>query len=104
MHGLINYIDNKAKCRHLKKLTCKGTLRQVLIRVYRLEIRSVIFLFSTQLLSGSTLLCVYCILFTRIQYLKGGGGSGPRRDEHLPQSPFLLQVNFLDDDILHCLL
>jgi hypothetical protein len=26
-HGLINYIDTKAKCRHLKKLTCKGTSR-----------------------------------------------------------------------------
>ncbi len=35
-HGLINYIDTKAKCRHRKKLTCKGTLRQVFIRVYRL--------------------------------------------------------------------
>jgi hypothetical protein len=30
-HGLINYIDTKAKCSHLKKLTCKGTLRQVFI-------------------------------------------------------------------------
>jgi hypothetical protein len=30
-HWLINYIDTKAKCRHLKKLTCKGTLRQVFI-------------------------------------------------------------------------
>jgi hypothetical protein len=29
--GLINYIDTKAKCRQLKKLTCKGTLRQVFI-------------------------------------------------------------------------
>ena len=38
-HGLINYVDTKAKCQHLKKLTCKGTLRQVFIRVYRLEIR-----------------------------------------------------------------
>jgi hypothetical protein len=28
-HGLINYLDTKAKCRHLK--TCKGTLRQVFI-------------------------------------------------------------------------
>jgi hypothetical protein len=37
-HGLIKYIDTKAKCRHLKQLTCKGTLRQVFIRVYRLEI------------------------------------------------------------------
>ncbi len=23
-HGLINYIDSKAKCRHLNKFTCKG--------------------------------------------------------------------------------
>jgi hypothetical protein len=27
-HGLINYKDTKTKCCHLKKLTCKGTLRQ----------------------------------------------------------------------------
>jgi hypothetical protein len=35
---------------------------------------------------------------------KGGGvwDSGPQTDKHLPQVP--LQVNFLDDDILHCLL
>ncbi len=30
-HALINYIDIKAKCHNLKKLTCKGTLRQVFI-------------------------------------------------------------------------
>ncbi len=30
-HGLINYIETTAKCRHLKKWTCKGTLRQVFI-------------------------------------------------------------------------
>jgi hypothetical protein len=35
-HGPINYIDTKAKCCHLKKLTCKGSLRQVFSRVYRL--------------------------------------------------------------------
>jgi hypothetical protein len=29
IHGQINYIETNAKCRHLKKLTCKGTLRQV---------------------------------------------------------------------------
>ncbi len=28
-HGLINYIDIKAKCRHLKKLTWERTLREV---------------------------------------------------------------------------
>jgi hypothetical protein len=47
--GLINYIDTKAKCRHLKKLTCKGTLRQVFIRVYRLGIQSDMLVFATQL-------------------------------------------------------
>jgi hypothetical protein len=30
-HGLINYIDTKAKCRHLKKISSDGTLRQVFI-------------------------------------------------------------------------
>jgi hypothetical protein len=45
-HGLINNVDTKAKCRHLKKLTCKGALRQVFIRVYRLTVTLV---FSTQL-------------------------------------------------------
>ncbi len=48
-HGLVNYIDTKAKCRHLKKLTCKETLWQVFIRVYRLEIQSAMLVFSTQL-------------------------------------------------------
>jgi hypothetical protein len=42
-------IDTKTKCRHLKKLTCKGTLWQVFIGVYRLEIQSVMLVFSTQL-------------------------------------------------------
>ncbi len=45
-----------------KKLACKGTMRKVFIRVYRIEILSVIVVFSTQhcellpsnLLSGST--------------------------------------------------
>jgi hypothetical protein len=30
-HGLINFIDTKAKCCHGKKFTFKGTLRQVVI-------------------------------------------------------------------------
>ncbi len=49
VHGLINYIGTKTNCRHLKKLTCKGTLRQVFIRVYRLEIPPVMLVFSIQL-------------------------------------------------------
>jgi hypothetical protein len=32
-----------------KKLTCKGTLRNVFIRVYRLEIQSVMLVFSTSI-------------------------------------------------------
>jgi hypothetical protein len=30
-HGLINYKDTNTKCRHLKNLTCKGSLRLVLL-------------------------------------------------------------------------
>ncbi len=48
-HWLINYIDTKAKFCHLKQITCKGTLRQVFIRVYRLEIQSIMLVFSAQL-------------------------------------------------------
>jgi hypothetical protein len=46
---IINKIDTKAKCRHLKKLTCKEALRQVFNRVYRLEIQPVMLVFSSQL-------------------------------------------------------
>jgi hypothetical protein len=35
----IRLIEGNAKCRHLKQLTCKVTLRQMFIRVYRLKIR-----------------------------------------------------------------
>ncbi len=42
-------IYTKAKCPHPKNLTCKGTLRQMFIRVYRLDIQSVMLVFSTHL-------------------------------------------------------
>jgi hypothetical protein len=55
-HGLINYIETKAKGCHLKKFTCKGTLRQVFIRVYRLEIHfNHMLVFLTQLCKLLTL-------------------------------------------------
>ncbi len=50
-HGLIKDIDTKAKYRQLNKLTCKRTLRQVFIKVYRLEIQSVMLVFSTPLVN-----------------------------------------------------
>ncbi len=72
-------------------MACKGNLRQVFIRIYRLEIQSVMLVFSTQLfvnccpsplLSGSTLpppLPLFYVhkynVFTYI-VCKGGGGYG----------------------------
>ncbi len=44
-YGPINFTDTRAKCSHLKKLTCKGTLRQVFIIF--LERQSVMLVFST---------------------------------------------------------
>ncbi len=85
--GGCNPVPN-AKRRHLKKLTCNGTLRQVFIRVYRLEIQSVMLLFSSSfvncfpspLLSGLTLPPHFpvwiSILHTCIQCVRGGGGMG----------------------------
>jgi hypothetical protein len=49
VHRLSNYIKIISKCRHLKKLTCKESLRQVFNRVYRLQIQSFMLVFSIQL-------------------------------------------------------
>jgi hypothetical protein len=38
-----------------KKMTCKGTLRQVFIRVYRLDLQSIMLVFSTSFVNY-----VYC--------------------------------------------
>ncbi len=77
-------IDTKAKCRHLKKLTCKGILWQVFIKVYRLETQLCWYLRPSfvnccpfNLLSGSTLPlpCVnnrISLLYTRIQCIEEG--------------------------------
>ncbi len=89
-----------------KKLTCKGTLRQVFLRVYRLEIKSVMLVFSNQLCELSTFshfLLSSVNKYTVYTYTvcKGGGGevwgSGPQTDKHLPQSPFtdrFIQMTF----------
>ncbi len=115
-HGLINYIDTKAKFRHLKKLTCKGTLRQVFICLR-----------PTPLLWPYLYPCTLytCILYTYL-HREGGrvGGELTREkvigatdhkagskiqtwltvspvyqsinsDKNMPQSPVPLRVNFL---------
>jgi hypothetical protein len=102
-HGM-DYTDTEEKCRQLKILTCKVTLRQVLIRINRLEIQSVMLVFSIQLcelLPLSPFLwfnsppppsprpCVNTYSVNTYTVCKGGGwGSGPQTDKHLPQSPF----------------
>jgi hypothetical protein len=47
----IRLIEGKAKCRHLKKRPAKGLCGRCLIRVYRLEMDSVMLVFSTQLVN-----------------------------------------------------
>ncbi len=101
-------------------LDSTGALRQVFIRVYRLEKQSVMFVFSTQLckllpLSPSLWLSFplppfpvwISILYTRIHSVRGGGSMG-FWDSGLRQlntcSKVTTQVNFLDNDILNCLL
>jgi hypothetical protein len=78
---------HQSKMSSSKILACKGTLRQVFIRVYRLEVQLVMLVFSTQLcellsfnlLSGLTLPppfpCVnkYTVLFTRVCKWEGYG-------------------------------
>jgi len=49
MDYVFNFMDTNANCHHLNKFTCKGTLWQVFSKVYRLEVQSVILVFSTQL-------------------------------------------------------
>jgi hypothetical protein len=49
MHGLINYLDTKENCCHLKKLTCKEIFLQGFIVVHRLERHPDMLVFSTQL-------------------------------------------------------
>ncbi len=45
-HRRIRFIEDDANCRHQQKFTCKGTLRQVFIKVYRLEIANFLCTFS----------------------------------------------------------
>ncbi len=81
-HGIINYVDTKPKCRHLKKLTCKGTLRQVFISLWTGDTVSHVDIFLPSFVNCYSLdqlspplppsLCE-SILYTRIQCVRGVG-------------------------------
>ncbi len=93
-HGLINYKDTKAKFLHLKKFTCKGTLRLVFLRVYRLEIQSVILvIFYPALWTVAPFPCVNKYTLYTYTECKGGGGVLviKQMNNTCPKTP--LQVN-----------
>jgi hypothetical protein len=107
---------HQRKCRQQKKLTCKGILRQVFIRVYRPEMHSVMLVLSTQLCELLPLYLTFslvelsppfsvwrCILYIRIQCERGGGYGvlGLRQINTCLKDS--LQMIFYDA-ILHCLL
>jgi hypothetical protein len=49
MHRIINYKRHQSKMSSSENIACKGTLQQVFIRVYRLEIQSIMLALSIQL-------------------------------------------------------
>ncbi len=73
-HRLINYIDTKAKCRHLKKLTCKGDFAA---GVYLCEAPSPPMTTYPLLLQTVMYACILVYLFTQ----EGGGGEKWTRDK-----------------------
>ncbi len=113
MHGLINYIDTKAKWLHIKKLSCNGTLLQVFIRVYRLEIQSVMLVFSTQLVNFCPLPSLWfnsppfpvwiSILYMYTYRACKGAGLSWASERSTPAAKYLYRSIFLDNDILHWL-
>jgi hypothetical protein len=101
VHGLIHYKDTKATCRHLKIFTCKGTLRQLFIRVYTVDWRysssywyfrpSFVNSCPSPLLSGLTLPPAplsYVNKYTVYTKKQCVWGSGLQTNKHLSQSPF----------------
>jgi hypothetical protein len=65
---VVRIIEGNAKCRHLTKLTCKGTLHQVFIRINRLEIANFLSTFSLHFNPplGSVMSCVAPLPFSLI--------------------------------------
>ncbi len=109
-HGLINYIDTNAKCRHLKNWAIKGLCDRCLSEFIDWRY-TVMLVFSThavlwtvapQIFSGSTLppppFHVY--LYTRIQCLR----EGDMRFWASDAAKSLYRPFFLHDEVLYCFL
>ncbi len=107
-YELFNRIDTKSKCRHLKKLTCKGLWGRCTVyqSYWTGDTVSLVGIFDPVLWSVAPLtfslvqlspppppLPVWIsILYTRIHSRWGGvWGSMPQADKHLPQSPFTVK-------------
>jgi hypothetical protein len=110
-HGLISYIDTKVKCGHLIKLkkglcgrclsVCPIPPPPVYVHVHisqREEGES----WSREKGSGATYHKAGLKIPTWLNYVRDGYLQSINSDKHLRKLP--LQVYFLDDDILHCLL
>ncbi len=104
-HGLINYIDTKAKCHHPKNLTCKtGLCGRCLSEFIDWRFSQSCWYFRpsfvnccpSNLLSRSIPPPPSCVSkYTLYMYtlcVGGGGGvCGPQADKHMPQRPFTCQ-------------
>ncbi len=126
-HGLVNYIDTKAKCRHLKFFSYKEILRQVFICLkppYLSEVPSPLWPHPPP-----PYILYTCMLCTYSHREGGRGGDEPERrlegqqftklgrkyqhdwlylqsinsDKHLPQSPCTGNFFLYDDFLLWCL-
>jgi hypothetical protein len=109
LHGLPNklYRHQIKMSFSTKKTYKKGTSRQVFIKVYRLEIQSVMMVFSTQLckplpLSSSLWFDSPPVSCVNRRISMGFEGRSLRQIYTCRKVP--LQVNLLDADILQCLL
>ncbi len=116
IHGLMNYIDTKAKCHHLKKLTCTRTMRQADFIDWRYSQScwyfrpSFVICCPSPRLSSSTFppppfpvwISIYSI---HVFSVYGGGGYGVLglRQINICRK-FPLQVKFFRWRHLHCLL
>jgi hypothetical protein len=94
----------QCKCRHLNKLTCKGTLRHVFTRGYRLEIANLLRTFSHVGIFNPALGPVAPLPFSLVQLSPSRSGQGGRRLDGWPTTAACLVGQKESDSAgSHCL-